>query len=466
MNGSSFGGILQDISVGGLCVDVVGPKPAGNRVLVDFDIAETGEHFEGAGKIIWQSELSSRLGIQFIDLPQSSHLKIQSWLSGRSSSRGRVGDPAPPGGDVVFVESSTWLRERSFGAGTSDAAERQLSVRAEAASNREQPQEAPLPPITPVASTAVVLPSQDHDSDARDLRSSFSRMLAAEPPATQIAREAVARDWKRIGQWLLTACVLLMAIAILAVAIKLSTTNNFDIGEAYQHLKTLASQNLARLVTPETSAPAAGPVPASVNSPLNKPSRPRGVQVGPADPPLDVLAKQVPTNKDKFEILDAQHGRRYFPRTSTNLIVQFEKSGLPLESMPEGAKTVAEPVSSNTIYISRANVGAYETAPITGTTAKLGRILSHSTGELPVTETMPDYPAFALQKNVQGRVILTAIISRGGNLEDVRILSTPSVLDATVLEAVKTWRYQPHLENGKPVEAVTEIVVDFSITKN
>ena len=79
-------------------------------------------------------------------------------------------------------------------------------------------------------------------------------------------------------------------------------------------------------------------------------------------------------------------------------------------------------------------------------------------------EAMPDYPPIALQKNVQGRVVLTAVIAKDGTLRDVRILSSPSLLDATVLGAVRTWRYQPHFRNGQPVEVVTEIVVDFSIT--
>jgi outer membrane biosynthesis protein TonB len=34
-------------------------------------------------------------------------------------------------------------------------------------------------------------------------------------------------------------------------------------------------------------------------------------------------------------------------------------------------------------------------------------------------------------------------------------------LDALAVEAVKTWLYEPVLLNGVPVEAVTEVNVDF-----
>jgi protein TonB len=76
---------------------------------------------------------------------------------------------------------------------------------------------------------------------------------------------------------------------------------------------------------------------------------------------------------------------------------------------------------------------------------------------------MPGYPELALQKNVQGRVILNALISKNGTLKNVRLVSPPSVLNSTVLEAVRKWRYQPHYENGEPVEVETQIIVDFSI---
>ena len=79
-------------------------------------------------------------------------------------------------------------------------------------------------------------------------------------------------------------------------------------------------------------------------------------------------------------------------------------------------------------------------------------------------EIIPEYPTFALQTNVQGRVVLNAIIATNGSLHDVRLTSSPSMLDATVLDAVKKWRYQPHYENGEPVEVETEIVVEFSIS--
>jgi TonB family protein len=136
--------------------------------------------------------------------------------------------------------------------------------------------------------------------------------------------------------------------------------------------------------------------------------------------------------------MDAQNGRRYLPRTGTNVVIQADKS---------------RPTQPNT------------TAPSTQTSeAKAGRVSQRSSGELPVVGAIPEYPTFALQTNVQGRVVLKAIISTDGTLNNVRLISPPSMLDSTVLDAVKKWRYQAHYENGKPVEVETQVTVDFSIT--
>src|SRR5580704_10215423 len=87
INGSSAGGILHDVSDGGVSLDVVGAPPADKRVLLDFDMSETGEHFEGFGQVIWNNESKNRVGFQFVDLPDSSRNKVRNWLSAKSASR-------------------------------------------------------------------------------------------------------------------------------------------------------------------------------------------------------------------------------------------------------------------------------------------------------------------------------------------------------------------------------------------
>jgi TonB family protein len=95
---------------------------------------------------------------------------------------------------------------------------------------------------------------------------------------------------------------------------------------------------------------------------------------------------------------------------------------------------------------------------------RVGQVSKKFSGEAPVVDAVPEYPTLALDANIQARVVIDAVIAANGTLRDVHLVSPPSMLDATVLEAVKKWRYRPHYENGKPVEAKTQIVVEFSIT--
>ena len=73
----------------------------------------------------------------------------------------------------------------------------------------------------------------------------------------------------------------------------------------------------------------------------------------------------------------------------------------------------------------------------------------------------PVYPAIARAAHVQGAVILHAIISKQGTIEDLQVVSGPPMLTRAAVDAVMRWRYKPYLLNGDPVEVETSITVNF-----
>jgi protein TonB len=77
----------------------------------------------------------------------------------------------------------------------------------------------------------------------------------------------------------------------------------------------------------------------------------------------------------------------------------------------------------------------------------------------------PEYPRMAQITHSQGLVKLEAIIGADGKIRDLRVLSGSPLLVNAALDAVKQWRYQPTLLNGVPVEVVTEIEVNFTLTR-
>ena len=77
----------------------------------------------------------------------------------------------------------------------------------------------------------------------------------------------------------------------------------------------------------------------------------------------------------------------------------------------------------------------------------------------------PAYPPLALQARISGTVRLAAIISRDGYIQNLRVVSGHPLLTTAAVEAVKQWRYQPTLLNDEAVEVITQIDVNFTLSR-
>jgi protein TonB len=73
------------------------------------------------------------------------------------------------------------------------------------------------------------------------------------------------------------------------------------------------------------------------------------------------------------------------------------------------------------------------------------------------------YPALARAGNIEGIVILEAVINVRGEVERLRVLRSVPLLDGAALDAVQRWRYTPTLLNGVPVPVLITITVRFSL---
>lgn len=73
----------------------------------------------------------------------------------------------------------------------------------------------------------------------------------------------------------------------------------------------------------------------------------------------------------------------------------------------------------------------------------------------------PEYPPLARQARIQGTVVLQAIISRDGTIENLQAVSGHPLLIPAALAAVRQWRYRPYMLNGSPVEIETQVTVNF-----
>jgi protein TonB len=76
----------------------------------------------------------------------------------------------------------------------------------------------------------------------------------------------------------------------------------------------------------------------------------------------------------------------------------------------------------------------------------------------------PVYPDAARTIRAQGLVILEAVITVGGRVEEVRVLRSPNpLLAASAVAAVEQWRYLPATLNRRPVKVFLTVTVDFKL---
>jgi TonB family protein len=87
-----------------------------------------------------------------------------------------------------------------------------------------------------------------------------------------------------------------------------------------------------------------------------------------------------------------------------------------------------------------------------------------SSREVPelVKRVDPVYPEEALNKEIEGTVIMEVVVDTQGNVTGVFITSgAVKVLNDAAIKAVKQWKYNPHLVNGKEKSVRFTVVLDF-----
>ncbi len=82
-----------------------------------------------------------------------------------------------------------------------------------------------------------------------------------------------------------------------------------------------------------------------------------------------------------------------------------------------------------------------------------------------VHKVQPVYPVIARTSHIQGVVEFGAIISREGAIENLQLKRGHPLLVNAAKDAVLQWRYRPTILNGRAVEVVTDIIVNFTLNE-
>jgi TonB family protein len=82
-----------------------------------------------------------------------------------------------------------------------------------------------------------------------------------------------------------------------------------------------------------------------------------------------------------------------------------------------------------------------------------------------ISSVAPVYPAEAKRDGIQGTVKLEVLITKDGHVSDITVISGPAELTQSSIDAVRQWIYKPTLLNNEPVEVLTTIDVNYTLSQ-
>ncbi|MBC8167310.1 MAG: energy transducer TonB [Bryobacteraceae bacterium] len=82
-----------------------------------------------------------------------------------------------------------------------------------------------------------------------------------------------------------------------------------------------------------------------------------------------------------------------------------------------------------------------------------------------VRKVEPVYPPLAMQARIQGVVRFNVVTGKDGRISNMTLVSGHPLLVPSATESVRQYEYQPTLLNGQPVEVVTQVDVNFTLSQ-
>jgi protein TonB len=82
-----------------------------------------------------------------------------------------------------------------------------------------------------------------------------------------------------------------------------------------------------------------------------------------------------------------------------------------------------------------------------------------------LAQVRPNYTPEAMQRRIQGTVILEVVVGRDGAPSAIRVARSldPYGLDIEAIRAAQQWRFTPGRIGETPVEVLVKIVLEFRI---
>jgi TonB family protein len=293
----------------------------------------------------------------------------------------------------------------------------------------------------------VVVTRQENVSNAADVNQATDPKEETElkNPQTKETPDVVTRPWMRFIHPLPSGKQYIFQIFLLGAALLLANLVYWRVGRDTTLAKsTLAGQDL----------PAAEALPTSATSSPDQTQKPS------ATLPTDAPGTNSQPTAQADTSLNPQLPITTKP-SGTNQPTHFNTSAPSISSPNESPDEVATETTSGAVGSSPAPRAATRWSP----TTLSGRRVNVSSGVMAanlLSAPKPAYPKLASLTHTQGNVVMQAIISKRGTVENLRVIKGHHLLRSAATTAVRTWRFRPYMVDGIPVEVATIVSVDFA----
>jgi len=436
--GFGNGGIILNVSEGGLAVRSVTALMESSVPKMSFRPSASKPSIEVAGEIAWKSESNTMVGIRFSELTEESLTEIREWIALEAAPS----DASKDHSKFPFESGSRKLAPaQSLSADV-------LPSPAKAAVAARDTTSGTAPSVIPIRLTD---PETDNSTALIAAPNIVSIDAAGSPlPITHeeipVGQNAI---WNR-AQWRTAAFVAFFASVSLAAgwavgrgiwnrpSARIQANGSEDDAAAANAAVRASEGNLAIEVVDSSdrrwTVPFSGPSSASSGPARQNSSTTPGATAEPVEtnpPPLRIWMPSAPI------VSNSARGQQpadsaLAANAAPNIEVKEPSAPLLRTPSPNPPAPVLHPSSG------------FHDGPL-------------------IHRVDPIYPAIAQSQHVAGVVRLRVQVAADGSVKQVEALSGPRLLLAAAVAAVRQWRYQPSLLDGKPIEVEKIIDVQFHL---
>lgn len=447
------GGIVLNISEGGLSVQAVTSLMDDLLPGVRFQLSESDGWVEANARITWTDQSRKVAGLEFADLAEDSRNRIRKWIVRESLSAEEViqaeaasPEKLPSGVDSDSGETTTlpslvaatvFIAEDSSGRRQHDATS--LLV------NGMVTPTLPLPVSASVSPVEVFGSNSGPRLESEPVRVGQLATAANPPPASLFGNK-------------LALGALLAVFAIGSLAAGWAAAQG-DLGKFFGRIRNATPQNFSagRDAMPSSASPIAHVAGIEVVDASNQRWMiPFDGPLGPSEPGVRRQTSGgtvSPPNRP-------QTGFRTWILAAPRLTRAASDSGEPPSA---GPPAVANTPSASESVLSSS--GSANSPSLTGPVNLRKPDPPPLTGVVKPAELLhqvnPEYPKFARAQRVEGTVRLNVTIGEDGVVRGVAILGGPLLLTRAAEDAVRQWRYSPTLLDGKPIAVQKEVDLRF-----